>query len=85
MAIYSYLVYAKPGQRSALAARLRHFPQADVREAENQDVVILVTEIGGKAATQLAEEQMATIPEASGFAMVAGYSDELIAVEEDRA
>ncbi len=83
MAIQSYLVYAKPGYRERVAARLREIPQSDVRPAEKHDVVILVTETEGKAATQLLEDQLAEIAEADGFALVAGYSDDLIAAEEE--
>ncbi len=83
MAIQSYLVYAKSGCREAVTSQLRNISGAEVSPAENRDVVILVTETSGKAATQLLEDQLAAIPEADGFALVAGYSDELIAAEEN--
>lgn len=83
MGIQSYLIYAKPGCRDAVTAQLRSIEGADVTPANNRDVVILVTETEGKAGTQLLETLLSEIPEADGFALVAGYSDELIAAEEN--
>lgn len=82
MAIQSYLVYAKPGCRDTVAARLRTIPLSDIRPSETHDIVILVTETEGKSGTESLENQLAAIPEVDGYALVAGYSDELIAAEE---
>ncbi|MCW5964786.1 MAG: chaperone NapD [Bryobacterales bacterium] len=83
MAIQSYLVYAKPGCREAVAERLREFPHSDISPAQQHDVVILVTETSGKSGTELLETHLASIPGVDGYALVAGYSDELIAAEEN--
>jgi len=82
MAIQSYLVYAKPGCRKAVVARLREIPQSDVCPAKAHDVVILVTETDREFSAQSLEERLAGISEANGFALVAGYSEELIGAEE---
>ncbi|MCU0229154.1 MAG: hypothetical protein MUF01_16105 [Bryobacterales bacterium] len=83
MAIQSYLVYAKPGERDQVTTQLRGLPFAEVSPAEHHDVVILVTETHGKADAELLESQLSGITGIDGFALVAGYSDELIAAEEN--
>lgn len=78
MAIQSFLVYTKPGCKAEVSAALKDLPEAEVLPADNADLVILVTESGGKAATQSLERAIEALDGVDGFALVAGYSDEAV-------
>jgi nitrate reductase NapAB chaperone NapD len=78
VAIQSFLVYTKPGWKAEVSASLAEMPGAEVMPADNADLVILVTESGGKAGTQSLERAIESLDGVDGFALVAGYSDEAV-------
>ena len=61
MAIQSFLVYTKPGCRAEVSAQLGKIPGSEALLADNADLVILVTESGGKAATQSLERAIESL------------------------
>ncbi|MDZ7639434.1 MAG: chaperone NapD [Bryobacterales bacterium] len=82
VAIQSFLVYTKPGHRADVAAALAAMPGMEATAADNEDLVILVTESEGKAATQSLERALEALEGVDGFALVAGYSEEAIRAAE---
>lgn len=74
MTIRSYLVLVRPGQRDAVAERLRAMPDCDVIPAENRDVIVVVSETPAVEADAMLEERLSGVEGVAGVSLVAGYA-----------
>jgi nitrate reductase NapAB chaperone NapD len=82
MPIVSYLAYSNLGQRQALARRLGALSECSVFPAENQDVVVLITDTPDAKSEEKLRQRLRKIEELACLAMVFAHGDSL---EEERA
>ena len=75
MPIKSYLAYPAQGKRTELERALNKMPGCDVINAQNRDLLILVTETADKKSEEALETRLEALPELQWLALVAGYQD----------
>ncbi len=74
MPIKSYLVHPHDGKKEELILALSDIKQCDVLPAQNQDVLILVTETENKAEEETLKQKLETIRSLKMLAMVSGFN-----------
>ncbi len=72
MAICSYIVYPQPGSRDALRSKLTGIAGCDVMPAENNDVMILVTDTNSDSHETAVQQALKQIPEIQCLALTFG-------------
>ena len=75
MPIRSYLAYAVPGRRDALAGALATLDGCEVTPAENYDVLLLVTDTPHEHAEQALQAALGGLPDLQSLTLVAGVDD----------
>ena len=75
MSVRSFLVYVAPDAKDAVVGVLRALPICEVYPAENRDVVVVVSEVAGRAEEDAFDEHLAAIPGVLTVALVAGYTE----------
>lgn len=75
MPIFSYLAYPAPGAKAALLADLRALEYCDVVPAENEDLLILITDTPNDAAETLLQEKFKQMTSLQSLSMTFGHTD----------
>ena len=73
MPIKSYLVHPTEGKKAALANELSNMEQCEVVPAENEEVLILITETSSKQEEEELKEKLEQISDIKLMAMVSGF------------
>ncbi|MDY8134918.1 hypothetical protein [Aquimarina sp. 2201CG5-10] len=74
MPIKSYLAHPYKGRKEELIEALSTIHQCEVMPAQNQDVLILVTETENKTEEVILKEKLDTIDSLKLLAMVSGFN-----------
>jgi nitrate reductase NapAB chaperone NapD len=77
MPIFSYLAIPVEGARAALSHELKALPHCQVIPADNEDILILVTDAPDENAERDLQEHLKNIPSLQSLSMAFGCSDEL--------
>ncbi|SNY99967.1 chaperone NapD [Flagellimonas pacifica] len=73
MPIKSYLVHPSEGKKDQLAQKLSNMEHCEVLPAENEEVLILVTETNSKQEEEILKENLEQISDIKLMAMVSGF------------
>lgn len=73
MPIKSYLVHPTEGKKGALAGELSNMQQCEVVPAENEEVLILVTETNSKQEEEELKEKLEQLSDIKLMALVSGF------------
>ena len=73
MPIKSYLAYPQTGQKKALLNALSNFPECESVPAENQDVVVIVSETNTQLQEKRVEQALNQLPTLAHLSLVAVY------------
>jgi len=74
MPIKSYLVHPAKGKKAALAAELAHMKHCEVLPAENEDVLILITETDSKQEEEALRQNLEKLRDIKLLALVSGFN-----------
>jgi len=74
MPIKSYLAHAISGKKEDLMHALLRLGQCEVRPAENQDILALVTETANEAEEELLKEKIEAISSLKLLSLVSGFN-----------
>jgi nitrate reductase NapAB chaperone NapD len=74
MPIKSYLAHPHTGKKQHLIAALSAFEECEVMPAQNEDVLVLVTETSDDASEELLKEKIEKIESLKLLAMVSGFN-----------
>ena len=74
MPIKSYLVYPHDNQKNTLLKKLSAIEQCETYPAENKDLIVLVTDTGGKHQEEELQQKLQSIPELKMLSMVSGFN-----------
>lgn len=74
MPIKSYLAYPQNGKKDALLKALGHFPECEVVPAENQDVIVVVTDTATQQQEKRVEEALKQLPSLAHLGLVSVYN-----------
>ncbi len=74
MPIKSYLVHPHKGKKKELIEALSAISSCEVMPAENEDLVILVTETETEKEEELLKAKLETLPSIKLLAMVSGFN-----------
>ncbi len=74
MPIKSYLVYPHEGRKSELIRALSQIIECDVMPAQNEELLILVTETDNKDEEELLKEKLEAIESLKLLSMVSGFN-----------
>lgn len=72
MPLCSYVLFSEPGARDELTARLEAWPNCEVEPAEDEDLVLLVTETGDREEQEELEERLEEMTSIQMFAQTFG-------------
>ncbi len=75
MPIKSYIVHPVPGWRNELIAALSGLPGCQVTPAENNPIVILVTDSHSESEETELEDKLQSLPYLQSLALVAGHME----------
>lgn len=75
MPIKSYLAFPQKGKLAELTDTLRHTAGCEVTAAENQELLILVTDTADEAAEKVLERRLQAIETLMALTLVAGFQD----------
>ena len=74
MPITSYLIHPQEGKKNDLLNTLTTFDNCEVIPAENEDLIILVTETTDEIEEKILKEKIETIESLKMMALVAGFN-----------
>ena len=74
MPIKSYLVHPKEGKKGTVAQALSALEQCNVVPAENEDVLVLVTETESKQEEAMLKEKLERVKNVKLMALVSGFN-----------
>lgn len=74
MPVTSYLVHPHPNQKDDLIKALGTFSQCEIVPAENEDVVVLVTDTPNKVEDEKLVKQLESIKSLKFLAMVSAFN-----------
>ncbi|MGX1930127.1 chaperone NapD [Flagellimonas sp. 2504JD4-2] len=74
MPIKSYLVHPTEGKKEALANELANMQHCEVVPAENEDVLILITETDSKQEEEELKQNLEKISDIKLMALVSGFN-----------
>ena len=72
MPIHSYLVYPHIGKKRALITNLNKISGCEILDSSNEEIVILVTDTGNDIQEGVLQENLKTVPQIQGMALVYG-------------
>ena len=75
MTIQSYLVYPAEGRLDLVAATLAALPGCEVLPAENNPVLVLVTETPDQDAQRALERRLESVDNVACLALVSGWTE----------
>ena len=73
MPVKSYLAEAFDGQKEALVRALSKLPSCECYAADNEDVIVLVTDTPDEEEEKILEGALSRIPELKVLNLVAGF------------
>ena len=73
MPIKSYLAYPNKGQKDALIEALSHFSECEIVPAENQDLVVVVSDTISNEQEQQVEERLKQLKALAHLGLVSVY------------
>lgn len=76
MPIFSYLVIPKEGQKDSLCAALEATDYCEIIPAENQEVIILITDTPDKESDKHLQAQLKQLSCLQSLSMTYGHADE---------
>lgn len=85
MPVLSYLAYPAHGEKDSLASALRKFPECEVIESEDDDLLILVTQTESHAAELELEKRLDKVESLSMLALVFGHRADATTPQETHA
>ena len=75
MPIKSYLAFPQKGKLTELADALSRTPGCEVTPAENQELVVLVTDTANEVEEKALEQRLHAIDALLSLALVSGFQD----------
>ncbi len=75
MPVISYLAYPKAGEKEALENDLRAIEFCDVTPAENEDVLILVTDTPNDKLEKVLQGKLKELPSLESLSMAFAHAD----------
>lgn len=75
MPVFSYLATPISGAKEALCADLSALPYCEVIPADNQDVVVVVTDTPDETAEKLLQEKLHSLQSLQSLSLAFGYDD----------
>ncbi|GAA0189375.1 hypothetical protein GCM10009122_49540 [Fulvivirga kasyanovii] len=76
MPIKSYLVFPKQGKKALLEASLKDIPSCEIIQAENKDLIILVSETADQGEEDALMQKLSEIESLDHLNLVAGFNDD---------
>ncbi len=73
MPVKSYLAQAFEGKKEALVQTLSGLPSCEYYPAENEDLVVLVTDTSDEAEEKILQDILNEIPELKHLSLVSGF------------
>ena len=75
MPIFSYLAIPKNGAQKTLCGELTALPYCEVIPAENQDVVVLVTDTPDQTTEEALQKTLKSLQSLQSLSLTFGYDD----------
>ena len=75
MPIFSYLAIPRNGAKEALCADLASIPHCEVIPADNQDVIVLVTDTPDEATEEMLQQTLKNLQSLQSLSLAFGYDD----------
>lgn len=75
MPVFSYLAYPKRGEKKALFRDLSALDHCDVMPAENEDILLLVTDTPDEHAEKVLQEKLNGLKTLQSLGMAFGHTD----------
>ncbi len=75
MPIFSYLAYPAAGAKETLLGDLRRLKYCEVMPADNEDLLILVTDTPDEAAEALLQQKIKKLSSLQSLSMAFGHAD----------
>ena len=75
MPVFSYLATPMSGAKEALCADLTALPYCEVIPADNQDVVVIITDTPDEIAEKKLQESLKNIQSLQSLSLTFGYDD----------
>ena len=76
MPVFSYLALPKQGQLDELSSELGSIPNCEATPADNQEIIVLVTDTPDEESEKKLQKQLAQIKSLQSLSMTFGHSDE---------
>ncbi len=75
MPIFSYLAYPENNKKDELIKSLKKFKSCEVKAAENEDVLILVTDTPNEEANKQLQDDIKALDSLQSLSMTFGHTD----------
>ena len=75
MPIFSYLAIPRNGAKETLCADLAKTPHCEVIPADNQDVIVLVTDTPDEATEEMLQQTLKNLLSLQSLSLAFGYDD----------
>jgi len=76
MPIFSYLAIPKNGNKSELCSELSALSYCEILPADNQDVVVLVTDTPDETAEETLQQTLKNVQSLQSLSLAFGYDDQ---------
>jgi len=76
MPIFSYLAIPKSGAKEVLRVELEALPHCEIIPADNQDVLVLVTDTPDAITEQQLQQALKTLSSLQSLSLAFGYDDQ---------
>ena len=76
MPVFSYLAYPKPGSKEVLLNELAALDCCEVRPAENEEILILLTDTPDDKSEKALQKKLKTLKSLESLGMTFGHTDE---------
>lgn len=76
MPVFSYLAYPKKGAKNELFDELATLDHCEARLAENENILILVTDTPDEESEKVLQKKLKTIASLESLSMTFGHADE---------
>lgn len=76
MPVFSYLAYPKRGAKQELLDALTHLNHCEVRPAENENILILVTDTPNEDTEKILQKQLKSVASLESLNMTFGHADD---------
>lgn len=76
MPVFSYIAYPKKGEKETLLKELTSLDHCEARPAENEDILILVTDTPDEKNERALQEKLKALISLGSLSMTFGHTDE---------